>query len=180
MTICDRYGYVLFNKVAPGNMHDSAIFSEIYNELIQKYEGIKNVCLDAGFNTSSICHQILTSGRVPFLPYKRPMTKKGFFKKYEYVYDEYLDIYICPNEKDLHYKTTNREGYRVYESNPKDCEGCPFLSKCTQSKKHVKTITRHVWESDREEADYIRQTDEWKIVYPQRKETIERVFADAK
>ena len=28
--------------------------------------------------------------------------------------------------------------------------------------------------------DYIRQTDEWKIVYPQRKETIERVFADAK
>ncbi|WP_195920538.1 transposase, partial [Catenibacterium mitsuokai] len=58
--------------------------------------------------------------------------------------------------------------------------GCPFLSKCTQSKKHVKTITRHVWESDREEADYIRQTDEWKIVYPQRKETIERVFADAK
>lgn len=55
-----------------------------------------------------------------------------------------------------------------------------FLSKCTQSKKHVKTITRHVWESDREEADYIRQTDEWKIVYPQRKETIERVFADAK
>lgn len=89
-------------------------------------------------------------------------------------------VYICPNEKDLHYKTTNREGYRVYESNPKDCEGCPFLSQCTQSKKHVKTITRHVWESDREEADYIRQTDEWKIVYPQRKETIERVFADAK
>ena len=103
------------------------------------------------------------------------MTKKGFFKKYEYVYDEYLDIYICPNEIDLHYKTTNREGNRVYESNR-----CPFLSKCTHSKKHVKTITRHVWESDREEADYIRQTDEWKNIYPQRKETIERVFADAK
>lgn len=39
---------------------------------------------------------------------------------------------------------------------------------------------RHFILSDREEADYIRQTDEWKIVYPQRKETIERVFADAK
>ena len=25
------------------------------------------------------------------------MTKKGYFKKYEYVYDEKLDIYICPN-----------------------------------------------------------------------------------
>lgn len=126
----------------------------------QKYETIKKVCLDAGFNTSPICHQILTSGRVPFLPYKRPMTKKGFFKKYEYVYDEDLDIYICPNEKDLHYKTTNREGYRVYESNPEDCEGCPFLSKCTQSKKHVKTIARHVWE-----ADHIRHTSEWHAIY---------------
>ncbi|WP_288156588.1 hypothetical protein [uncultured Sharpea sp.] len=29
MTICDRYGCVLFNKVAPGNLHDSAVFSEI-------------------------------------------------------------------------------------------------------------------------------------------------------
>ena len=44
-----------------------------------------------------------------------------------------------------------------------------------KSKKHVKAIARHVWE-----ADHIRHTDEWKKIYPQRKETIERVFADAK
>ncbi len=25
-------------------------------------------------------------------------------------------------------KQPTEEGYRVYESNPKDCEGCPFLS----------------------------------------------------
>ncbi len=31
------------------------------------------------------------------MPYKRPMTVKGLFKKYEYVYDEYYDCYICPN-----------------------------------------------------------------------------------
>ena len=180
MSICDKHGYVLFNKVAPGNMHDSTIFSEIYDELIHRYENIKNVCLDAGFVTSPICHQILSSDRVPFLPYKRPMTQKGFFKKHEYVYDEHLDIYICPNDKDLHYVTTNREGYRIYKSQSKDCEGCPFLSKCTNSRNHEKVITRHVWESAREEANHIRHTGEWKEIYPQRKETIERVFADAK
>lgn len=180
MTMSDKHGYVLYNRVAPGNMHDSAIFSEIYNELIHMYENIKNVCLDAGFNTSPICHQILSSGRTPFLPYKRPMTKKGFFKKYEYVYDEYLDIYICPNEKDLHYVATNREGYRIYKSKPQECEGCPFLSKCTKSKKHEKVIMRHIWEKDKEEAEHIRHTDKWKKIYPKRKETIERVFADAK
>ena len=180
MTMSDKQGYVLYNKVAPGNMHDSAIFTEIYDELIQMYENIKNICLDSGFNTSPICHQILSSGRIPFLPYKRPMTKKGYLKKYEYVYDEYLDIYICPNEKDLHYVTTNREGYRVYKSDTKDCERCPFLSQCTKSKNHEKVITRHIWEEDREEVNHIRHTDKWKEIYPKRKETIERVFADAK
>lgn len=180
MTMCDRNGYVLFNKVAPGNMHDSVIFSEIYDELINSYENIKNICLDAGFNTAPICHQILSSGRKAFLPYKRPMTKKEYLKKQEYVYDEHLDIYICPNEKDLHYVTTNREGYKIYKSNSQDCKGCPFLSRCTKSKNHEKVITRHVWETDKEETNHIRYTEEWKNIYPKRKETIERVFADAK
>lgn len=31
-----------------------------------------------------------------------------------------------------------------------------------------------------EEAEEIRQTDEWKEIYPLRKESIERVFADCK
>lgn len=35
------------------------------------------------------------------MPYKRPMTKKGFFKKSEYVYDEYYDCYLCPNNEIL-------------------------------------------------------------------------------
>ena len=38
------------------------------------------------------------------------MTKEGFFKKYEYVYDEYYDCYICPNNQVLTYRTTNRDG----------------------------------------------------------------------
>ena len=180
MTICDRYGYVLFNKVAPGNMHDSAIFSEIYNELIQKYEAIKNICLDAGFNTSPICHQILTSGRVPFLPYKRPMTKKGFFKKYEYVYDEYYDCYICPNNKTLTYRTTNKDGYREYKSCGAACAECPYLSQCTESRDHVKTVTRHIWEPYMEICEDIRQMLGMKDLYAQRKETIERIFGTAK
>ena len=33
------------------------------------------------------------------------MTKEGFFKKYEYAYDEYYDCYICPENKILTYHT---------------------------------------------------------------------------
>ncbi len=52
----------------------------------------------------------------PLFPYKRPMTKEGFFGKYEYAYDEYYDCYICPGAHILKYSTTNRSGYKEYKS----------------------------------------------------------------
>ena len=53
------------------------------------------------------------------MPYKRPMTKKGFFKKNEYVYDEYYDCYICPNNEILSYTTTDKNGYKIFKSSTK-------------------------------------------------------------
>jgi hypothetical protein len=55
-----------------------------------------------------------------------------------------------------------------------------MLTQCTQSKNHQKLIQRHVWEEYVEEADHLRHQDEVKEIYARRKETIERVFADAK
>ena len=108
------------------------------------------------------------------------MTKKGFFKKYEYVYDEYYDCYICPNNQVLSYRTTNRDGYREYKSSGTVCENCPYLEQCTQSKDHVKVVTRHIWEPYLETCEDIRHTLGMKELYSLRKETIERVFASAK
>ena len=108
------------------------------------------------------------------------MTKEGFFKKHEYVYDEEYDVYLCPNDKQLTYITTNRKGYREYKSDPEDCRNCPFISQCTHSKNHTKVIHRHLWEKYLEQAEEIRNSEKFKEIYPQRKETIERVFADDK
>jgi len=80
--------------------------------------------MDAGYKTPYICKTLIDDKITPILPYKRPMTKKGYFKKYEYVYDEYFNQYICPNGELLDYKTTNREGYKEYKSNRKDCKDC--------------------------------------------------------
>ena len=43
-----------------------------------------------------------------------------------------------------------------------------------------KVILRHIWEEYRENVDERRYTKKWKEIYPERKETIERVFADCK
>ncbi len=108
------------------------------------------------------------------------MTKEGFFKKHEYAYDEYYDCYICPNDKVLKYSTTNRDGYREYKSDSSKCEQCELRNKCTESKNKTKVINRHLWESCMEELEDIRHTPKYKDIYDDRKETIERVFADGK
>ncbi len=178
-TACDRYGYILF-EVDAGNVHDSTVFPKLYKHLLEEYAAMKKVVADAGYKTPAIAREIIESGRVPIMPYKRPMTKDGFFKKYEYVYDEHYDCYICPNNAVLEYATTNREGYREFKSNPSICATCPHLSKCTHSKNHTKVVTRHVWEEYLEQVEEIRHTIGTKAIYDKRKETIERVFADAK
>ena len=78
------------------------------------------------------------------------------------------------------YSTTNRSGYKEYKSCGEHCAECQYLSKCTESKDHVKMITRHVWEEYMEVAEDIRHTIGNRQIYQLRKETIERIFGTAK
>lgn len=100
--------------------------------------------------------------------------------EYEYVYDEYFDCYICPNNAPLKYSTTNRDGYREYKSDPSICKNCKLRDKCTNSKNMTKVVTIHLWTDYIDMCEYIRHTDKYKELYRLRKEKIERVFADAK
>ena len=177
-TACDKNGWILGYSVHPGNHHDSRTFKALYDKI--KDIGIKTLIADAGYKTPAIAKLLIDEGVTPLLPYKRPMTKEGFFRKHEYVYDEYYDCYICPNNQTLAYSTTNRSGYREYKSCGAMCAGCPFLSQCTESKDHVKVVTRHIWEPYMEMCEDIRHTLGMKELYSLRKETIERIFGTAK
>ena len=177
-TACDKHGWILGYTVNPGNRHDSRTFKGIYDKI--KNEDLDVIIADAGYKTPAIAKLLLDDGILPLFPYKRPATKDGFFKKYEYVYDEYNDCYICPNNHVLHYTTTNREGYREYKSCGNICESCPYLSQCTESSNYVKLVTRHVWEDYMERCEDIRYTIGMKELYDKRKETIERIFGTAK
>ena len=179
-TACDEHGFVLGYEVTAGNVHDSVAFDGVYDKVTENFPEIKTVTMDSAYRTPWICKRVFETERQASLPYKCPMTKDGFFRKYEYVYDEYFDCVICPNNQVLKYSTTNREGYREYKSNPKICKSCPCRSQCTESKSCQKVVTRHIWEEWVEMADDFRHTPEGKSSYSRRKETIERVFADAK
>ena len=177
--LCEENNYILGFTVNPGNVHDSAAFPQIY-EIAKKQKAMKNLVMDAGYKIPGIVHQVLKDKYTPILPYKAPMTKKGYFKKYEYVYDEYYDCYLCPNNQILKYTTTNRDGYQEYKSDSNICKECPYLTQCTNSKNYTKVVLRHVWEPDMERVEDIRHTPKYQAIYKKRSQTIERVFADAK
>ena len=179
-TVCDRRGYVLEAEVTPGNVHDSVAFDTAFERLIEHYPEAQVVAADAGYRTPWICKQIFDSGRIPSLPYKRPMTKKGNLPWYEYVYDEYYDCILCPQNQILSYSTTNREGNREYKSKSYICKTCPVRERCTENQQCTKTVMRHVWHDYIERAEDFRHSSPGKKTYALRSQTIERVYADAK
>ncbi len=177
-TACDENGWILGYTVNPGNQHDGRTFKGLYDKI--RDIGVETLVADAGYKTPAIAKLLMDDGVRPLLPYKRPMTKAGFFKKYEYAYDEHYDCYVCPGNQVLAYRTTNRDGYREYKSCGTVCAQCPHLSRCTGSRDHVKTVTRHIWEPYMEACEDIRHTVGMKDLYAKRKETIERIFGSAK
>ncbi len=64
--------------------------------------------------TPAITKYLIENGIIPAVPYTRPRTIEGFFRKHEYVYDEHFDCYLCPAGEILKYSTMTKEGYREY------------------------------------------------------------------
>lgn len=179
-TACDRNGFVLGMHLSSGNIHDSVNFDPLLTDVTRRFPEIKAIVADAGYITPHIAKTCLDRGIRPMLPYKRPMTGKGLFRRHEYVYDEHYDEYLCPANERLHLTGIRKDGYRYYVSDPKVCEHCKHLSQCTRSSNHQKVITRHVWRSALEEAEHLRHSRYNRELYSLRKETVERVFADMK
>jgi transposase len=179
-TVCDKHDFILDVEVTPGNIHDSVVFDTVYRRVVERFPNVRVVTADAGYKTPWICKQVFDDERLPSLPYRRPMTKKGNHKWDTYVYDEYLDAVICPEYKTLSYSTTNKDGYMEFKSKPYVCQKCPTRSQCTQSKTFQKTVMRHVWQEYIERSEDVRHSPIGKASYTLRSQTIERVFADAK
>lgn len=178
--ICDNNNYILTVDTNGSNVHDSVSFYQSFDNLLSHFDvtNIDYFVGDAAYLTPHICKTIIDLEMIPSLPYTRKGYRKGYLRKYEFVYDEYNDIYICPNEKDLIPTGINKEGYIIYKADAHDCSGCPFKGQCTKSK--YKQILRHVWEGYKEMANDYRHRTDVKEVYQQRPQHIERIFADGK
>ena len=178
-TACDKRGFVLEVEVTAGNVHDSVAWDKLYDEITHKHK-VQFVTMDAGYKTPWIAKKTIDDGKVPILPYTRYHGNQDRYKPWEYTYDPVKDTYTCPRGGILCHTTTDREGKRTYRSKPEQCRDCPCKAKCGANEKGQKVYTTHIWQEYLDLVEQIRKTDRAKEIYAQRKETIERVFADAK
>ncbi|HDU0630229.1 TPA: IS1182 family transposase, partial [Enterococcus faecium] len=179
-TSCEDNGFILSTLITPGNVHDSQVAIDLVKQSKRAFPNIKRVVADAGYKTPKFVHFLSHLKLYPILPYTAPHGVKGMFRKKDFVYDAYFDCYLCPNNQPLLFSTITRDGYRTYKSNPKFCVSCPLLENCTLSTKHQKIVTRHIWADLMDELEHQRHTALNREIYKKRKQTIERIFADAK
>jgi transposase len=180
-TVDGRHAIITDTHVTPANVHDSVPYLGRLDRQRERFNfNVRAVGVDAGYAAAAITQGLEERSIYGVIGYRTPTHRDGYFYKREYRYDEKLDVYICPNGQLLNYRTTNREGYRQYHSDPDKCRNCPVRQKCTQSANATKVVTRHVWEASRERIDQHRLDRVGKRIYKRRKETVERSFADAK
>jgi transposase len=180
-TVDGRHAIITDTHVTPANVHDSVPYLGRLDRQQERFNfSIRAVGVDAGYAAAAITHGLEERNIYGVIGYRTPTHRDGYFYKREYRYDEKLDVYICPNGQLLNYRTTNREGYRQYHSDPEQCRNCTARHKCTQSSNATKVVTRHVWEVSRERMDQHRLSRVGTRIYKRRKETVERSFADAK
>lgn len=180
-TVDGKHNIITDVHVTSATVHDSVPYTERIERQMETFGfEVEAIALDSGYLTAWNSHWLQTHGIFGVIAHRRFQSVKGMLPKSKFRYDPEADVYHCPGDQELTYRTTNRDGYREYKSDPAKCAKCLLLPYCTRSKANQKTITRHVWEDSREHIRENRRSDEGKQLYKRRKETIERSFADAK
>ncbi len=180
-TVDNKAGIITDTHVTPGNVHDSTPYLERLDAQICKFHfPVERVGHDAGYNTAAICKGLEDRKIDGVIGSVRTTRKKGMLAKRLFVYDSLGDVYHCPGGQTLPYRTTTREGYQEYVSDPSRCVLCPLLQQCTESANHRKVVTRHVWQASREKMIATARTERGRATYRRRRETVERSFGEAK
>lgn len=181
-TVDGKLGIITDSFATPASVHDSIPYLARLDRQRARFGlPVATVGLDAGYASAAIAHGLTARGITGVTGYRNPTPPRpGMMRPSRFTYEAGTDSYRCPQGQSLAYATTDRTGYRHYRSDPKVCRTCPLLASCTTNAKAERTLTRHVWQDERDRVDANRLTAWGRLVYARRKETVERSFADAK
>ena len=165
-TVDDKCNIIVDCYVTKGNVHDSNPFIERC-EYIKNTFGfnIKQYAVDSGYLTLDIKKYFIENDIFGVFGYRRYGSSESRQEKRKYKYVKELDVYYEKETGEvLEYNgLIDKLGYKKYQNIDKK-----------------KIVRRHIHEEWNERFNNNRLTEEGKKLYQQRKEHIERSFADSK
>ena len=146
-TVDSKNNVIVNVHVEPANVNDiTPVPTKLQEILVRLGKLPKYMGFDSGYHSVYIAHLQVKNKIQGVIGYRRHTHKNEVFGKYRFRYDLEFDAYICPEGKHLYWRTTNREGYREYWSNSKDCANCPRRNECISEKVKRRLVIRHVWQ----------------------------------
>ena len=178
----DAMSNVIVNvHVTAGNVSDVTPMPEILEEVKDRLGKLpKYLGLDAGYHNAPMAHLLEKNGIQGVVGYRRHSRKTTYYGKWKFTYDPETNTYICPNDKRLHWTTTDRDGYREYKASAQDCRNCPHRAQCISAKTNRRGVARHVWQDALDRITAFVKSKLGENIYKLRKQIIEPSFGEAK
>jgi transposase len=106
--------------------------------------------------------------------------RTDFFGQRDFRYDAQRDVYICPNNAELHLLPSgSTDHYLQYRAKASVCNSCPLKEQCTTSKTG-RRLSRHVAEEYLERVRTYHTTEPYKKAMRKRSVWVEPLFAEGK
>jgi len=111
---------------------------------------------------------------------RRAAENPDAYHKDEFVYDDQIDAYTCPQGQVLHFAgERRRKGHpqiRIYRNSPAMCRSCPAFGVCTRDWRHGRVLEISPHESVLRRHRVWMASQQAKTAYRQRKQLPEPVF----
>ncbi len=125
---------ILGVEATPALFHQETVAARKMLERVEKL-GIKPASLgaDKAYGSGEFLAWLLGRGVQPHIPViDRRHQTEGRFTRDQFRYDPAMNVYHCPEGKQLRYRGLQRasQGY-AYQTTEADCRGCPRKKQCT-------------------------------------------------
>jgi transposase len=125
---------ILGVEATPALFHQETVAARKMLERVEKL-GIKPASLgaDKAYGSGEFLAWLLRRGVQPHIPViDRRHQTEGRFTRDQFRYDPAMNVYHCPEGKQLRYRGLQRasQGY-AYQTTEADCRGCPRKKQCT-------------------------------------------------
>lgn len=127
-------GIVTAVTVTPGDVHDSRPYLEQLEYVHKNVVPIQAAAADSAYDFP-LAHRVLEELGIDFFVVPQPVydRTRAELKRDAFTYDERLDVYRCPNGKEMHPKRLYRSGsglFWEYWADKKYCGSCPLRAEC--------------------------------------------------